>query len=159
MGARYTAGMTSAWWSIPGPIRMVLAVCSPSGRAKGTSTATVISVTYNWVTSVAFSPDCKQIASSSFDCSVLLWNVDSGACVDISKIILSDMQCVIHQRREQNQDGTLVASASFDGTVRIWNAQTGDEIGPHWKVTLVISVAFHSALMSDGWYPALGTRR
>ena len=67
------------------------------------------------VYSVCFSPDGKQLATGSFDRTVRLWDVETGACVRtleghgrwVSSVCFSP-------------DGRMVASGSEDMTVRLW---------------------------------------
>lgn len=69
-----------------------------------------------YVTSVAFSADGQQAASSSYDQTVRIWNVADGA--EIKKF-------VGHTESVTNvafcPDGSTFASSSMDGTVKIWS--------------------------------------
>ncbi|MEH2069145.1 MAG: CHAT domain-containing protein [Nostoc sp.] len=66
------------------------------------------------VTSIVFSPDDKTIASSSWDKTVKLWNLDGKV-----------LHTLEHQEAVNNvvfsPDGKTIASASDDKTVKLWN--------------------------------------
>jgi WD40 repeat protein/energy-coupling factor transporter ATP-binding protein EcfA2 len=75
------------------------------------------------VTSVAFSPDGKTIASGSGDKTVRLWETSTGRQI---RALTGHTGAVISVAF--SPDGTMIASASQDETVRIWATSTGGQI-------------------------------
>ncbi len=71
------------------------------------------------VTSLAFSPDERLLASGSTDGSVKLWDVESGAA------LWSDWQTRITLCLAFAPNGGLLASGGLDATVRLWNPKLG----------------------------------
>ncbi|OAQ35071.1 HET-E protein, partial [Linnemannia elongata AG-77] len=67
------------------------------------------------ITSIAFSPDDRWIASSSFDRTVKLWDSRSGALISS---FVSHIDCVSCVRFLPT--GPYIASASYDRTLRLW---------------------------------------
>jgi WD40 repeat protein len=79
------------------------------------------------VNCVAFSPDGRRIASSSFDLTILVWDAVTGDVVaGPSKGHTSIIVSVSF-----SPDGKRIASSSWDHTIRVWDARTGGLlIGP-----------------------------
>ena len=84
--------------------------------ARGKCIADTIRGHTDSVSSIAFSPDGKRIVSGSFDCTVRVWDVETGMLVAgpfkghtdwVSSVAFSP-------------DGSRVISGSDDRTVRIW---------------------------------------
>ncbi|MFH0816636.1 MAG: Ig-like domain-containing protein [Methanobacteriota archaeon] len=69
------------------------------------------------VTSVAFSPDGKRLASSSESGIIKVWNATSGALLSNLTGHLDIVTCVAW-----SPDGSKLASSSWDHTVKIWSA-------------------------------------
>ena len=74
----------------------------------------------NLVTSVCFSPDGRWLASGSYDGTVRLWDVETGACVRTLQGHGDFVTSVCF-----SPDGRMVASGSADETVRLWDVETG----------------------------------
>jgi RNA polymerase sigma factor (sigma-70 family) len=80
------------------------------------------------VSSVAFSPDGKILASASADQMIRLWEMTTGKEIRAIQgyrngVLSSDLVSVAF-----SSDGKTLASPSHDKTVRLWEAATGKEI-------------------------------
>ncbi len=72
------------------------------------------------ITSIAWSPDGKFLASASYDKTVQVWDASNG------KNILSYKKHSQHVNAlAWSHDSKYLATASDDGTVQIWEARTG----------------------------------
>lgn len=80
------------------------------------------------VTSVAFSPDGRRVASSGHDRAVRLWNAETLREVAVLRGHEGEVFAVVF-----SPDGTTLASAGSDRTVRLW-----DVTPPEQKATQVL---------------------
>ena len=71
--------------------------------------------------SLAFSPDGQTIASSAADSNILLWSIQTGACLSTLKGHSGTINKIVF-----SPDGHMIVSASSDSTARLWDAQTKD---------------------------------
>ena len=110
----------------------------------------VVPPLFSSVWSVAFSPDGTTLASSSWDGTVLLWDVASQQ----EKAILRGHTLGVFSVAF-SPDGTTLASGSDDHTVRLWNVASQQEIAVlEGHTDWVESVAFSP----DGTTLASGSR-
>ena len=70
------------------------------------------------VTSVAFSPDGKRLASCSTDKTIKLWDVATGQETLTLKGHYSMVMSVAYSR-----EGQRLASGSFDGAIKLWDTR------------------------------------
>ena len=94
------------------------------------------------VTSVAFSPDGRTLASGSWDDTIHLWDAVTGAHIRTLEGHTSRVSSVAF-----SPDGRTLASGSPDTTIRLWDAVTGAHIRTleehlHEDKSPVNSVAF-----------------
>ncbi|HSH04558.1 MAG TPA: hypothetical protein VLL52_18755, partial [Anaerolineae bacterium] len=92
------------------------------------------------INSVSWSPDGSQLASASWDNSVIIWDADSG---DHALTLSGHWDSVYSV--SWSPDGTQLASASADNSVIIWDADSGDH---------ALTLSGHSAdVNSVSWSP------
>ncbi len=112
-----------------------------SGRRVNWDTvAAIIDCHDGLITSLAFFPDGKKLASGSFDKTVRIWDSKTGKAIFAP--LTGDTTGVMSVA--VSPDGKLIASGSWDGTLRIWDSNTGAcPLGPIAAHSdIILSVAF-----------------
>ncbi len=94
------------------------------------------------VTSLAWSPNGKWLASASYDKTVHVWDANSGKQLATYKEHRDRVNALAW-----SPDSTKLVSASDDGTARIWNALAG--------TTLVTYTGHNGPVNALAWSPVL----
>jgi WD40 repeat protein/transcriptional regulator with XRE-family HTH domain len=90
-------------------------------KLQATQPATCVQTLFghsNWVQGLAFAPDGSRLASSSWDRTVRVWDVESGRCLHTLEGHTERVQCLAW-----SPDGRTVASAGFDNTIWLWDVE------------------------------------
>jgi len=76
-----------------------------------------------YVTSLAYSPDGQTLASGSWDGTVRIWDLRTGAQLSVLEGHAYDVTSVAY-----SPDGNTLASGGYDGTIRLWDVRTGEQL-------------------------------
>jgi WD40 repeat protein len=79
-----------------------------------------ISAHSDWVRCLSFTPDGAKLVSGSFDKTIKLWQLATGAVIHT----LADHPKGVFALAV-SPDGKLLASGSWDDTIKLWNLETG----------------------------------
>src|SRR5207247_598595 len=103
-----------------------------------------------WISSLAYFPDGKRLASGSADKTVKIWTIPSGEETATLRGHTDYVSSVAI-----SPDGKLLATGSFDKTAKLWHLATNEEKASlHGHRAVVSSVAFSP----DGKTLAAGIR-
>ncbi len=89
------------------------------------------------ITSIAYAPDGKTLASGSADNTIKLWNVATGKLIANFNGHSGRINSI-----SWSPDGKTLASGSADNTIKLWNIATGKQItnfNGHSSVSVLIS--------------------
>jgi len=145
--------MAGGGWAASEPLESAVAVvASGASRDDESRPRLVVNVGHTTaVTSIAFSPDGRTLASGSWDHTIKLWEVATGREI---KTLSGHTNWVCSVAF--SPDGRTLASGSWDRTIKLWEVATGREIATlGGDGDFVLSVAFSPdgrTLASGGWY-------
>jgi WD40 repeat protein len=74
----------------------------------------------DWVRCLSFTPDGSRLASGSFDKTIKVWQLDTGAALHTLTDRLKGVFALA-----VSPDGKFLASGSWDDTVELWDLETG----------------------------------
>ena len=120
--ARLRFRQTARCWQPPAGFRRVLAK-SRSGTSTARKELRTIKGHSDCIYAVAFSPDGKSVATSSYDKLIKLWNVETGQEIRTLKDHIDAVYALAF-----TPDGKRLISGAADRTVKVWDAATGERL-------------------------------
>jgi WD40 repeat protein len=106
---------------------------SPPRNVKSAFDLLVDSVGAGSVTTLAFAPDSKTLASGGWDDMVRLWDVDTGT--ELRKLLAH--QAMVARVTFAPDGKTLATRGGLDGMLRLWDPETGTELHKISKLSKV----------------------
>ncbi len=76
----------------------------------------------DWVQAIVFAPAARRLATSSNDRTVRLWDIDTGAVVNVLKLPYP-VDAI-----DYSPDGRTLVTAGTDGTVQLWDTRAGTSV-------------------------------
>jgi WD40 repeat protein len=96
-----------------------------------------------WVSSVAYGPGGRRIASVAADGTVVVWDAESGERLHVLAGHQTEGRSVAY-----SPGGLRIVSGADDGTVAVWDAQTGERLA---------ALALDGPIASVAWHPDGGS--
>lgn len=100
---------------------LILTVFANGSLAGNKTIEQLRDIGYGWLRCSALSTDGKRLATGSLDCTIYLWDVESGKVIKTFKGHTDDINALAFL-----SNGNEIVSGSDDATIRIWNVQTGN---------------------------------
>ena len=126
--------------------------------------ATVLHGHRDMVTTLAFSPDSKTLASASFYGTILLWDLDSSQLRHRLSAHVDSIQTLVFSPDNQTLASGGYWDSDAESTIHVWSTQTGQLLTTFENHTIpVFALAFASdvygidrrTLVSAGWDNAI----
>ncbi len=107
-----------------------------------------ISAHSDWVRCMSFTPDSLKLVSGSFDKTIKLWQLDTGAEIYTLGERLKGVFALA-----VSPDGKLLASGSWNETIELWNLETGSllyNLSQHKASVRALAIAPDSRTLISG---------
>jgi NB-ARC domain/TIR domain/WD domain, G-beta repeat len=99
----------------------------------------------SYVLGCAFSPDGKLIVSASIDCTLKVWDTDTGQMLRSLEGHSSEVNgCAF------SPDGRLIVSASWDRTLKVWDAETNQTLATFFADGRMFCCVIYGVMIAAG---------